>query len=133
MIAEALPVRLFREDRNYYWRFDDQRGWHSGFTESDELVYTGQVAVPAGGRGKLAVPVKYGRYRGEVLDPDTGFFNRFRFYAGWSAKEDETQGVRPDRVALKLDKPAYADGGTAKLTITPAKPSSPSRATPCCG
>jgi hypothetical protein len=27
--------------------------------------------------------------------------------------------VRPDRVALKLDKPAYADGETAKLTITP--------------
>ena len=119
LAAAALPVRLFREDRNYYWRFDDQRGWHSGFTESDELVYTGQVAVPAGGRGKLALPVKYGRYRVEVLDPDTGFFNRFRFYAGWSAKEDETQGVRPDRVALKLDKPAYADGGTAKLTITP--------------
>ena len=119
LAAAALPVRLFREDRNYYWRFDDQRGWHSGFTESDELVYTGQVAVPAGGRGKLAVPVKYGRYRVEVLDPDTGFFNRFRFYAGWSAKEDETQGVRPDRVALKLDKPAYADGGTAKLRITP--------------
>jgi uncharacterized protein YfaS (alpha-2-macroglobulin family) len=27
--------------------------------------------------------------------------------------------VRPDRVALKLDKPAYADGDTARLTITP--------------
>lgn len=119
LAAAALPVRLFRENRDYYWRFDDQRGWHSGFTESDELVYTGQVAVPAGGRGKLAVPVKYGRYRVEVLDPDTGLFNRFRFYAGWSAKDDETQGVRPDRVALKFDKPAYADGDTAKLTITP--------------
>ena len=119
LAAPALPVRLFREDRNYYWRFDDQRGWHSGFTESEELVFTGQVAAPAGGRGKLAVPVKYGRYRVEVLDPDTGLVNRFRFYAGWSAKDDETQGIRPDRVALKLDKPVYADGGTAKLTITP--------------
>ena len=115
----ALPVRLFRENRDYYWRFDDQRGWHSGFTETDELVLSTQVTVPAGGRGKLALPVKYGRYRVEVLDPETGLFNRFRFYAGWSAKDDETQGVRPDRVALKLDKALYADGETARLTITP--------------
>ncbi|WP_300453740.1 alpha-2-macroglobulin [Accumulibacter sp.] len=115
----ALPVRLFRENRNYYWRFDDQRGWNSGFTETDELVSTTQVSIPAGGRGKLTVPVKYGRYRIEILDPETRQTMRFRFYAGWSAKDDETQGVRPDRVALKLDKPAYADGDTARLTITP--------------
>jgi uncharacterized protein YfaS (alpha-2-macroglobulin family) len=88
-------VRLFRENRNYYWRFDDQRGWHSGFTETDELVATTQVSVPAGGRGKLSLPVKYGRYRVEVFDPETGQTTRFRFYAGWSAKDDEAQGVRP--------------------------------------
>lgn len=115
----ALPVRLFRENRNWYWRFDDNRGWHSGYTETDELVATTKVSVPAGGRGKLLLPVKYGRYRVEVLNPDTGLITRFRFYAGWAAKDDETQGVRPDRVALKLDKPAYADGDTATLTITP--------------
>ena len=115
----ALPVRLFRENRNYYWRFDDQRGWHSGFTESDELVSTTQVSLPAGGRGKLALPVKYGRYRVEVFDPETRLTSRYRFYAGWSAKDDETQGVRPDRVALKFDKASYADGDTAKLSITP--------------
>lgn len=117
--AAALPVRLFREDRRYYWRFDDQRGWNSGFTETDELVATTQIGVPAGGRGKLSVAVKYGRYRVEVFDPDTRQTTRFRFYAGWSAKDDETQGIRPDRVALKLDKPAYNDGDTARLTITP--------------
>ncbi|EXI89449.1 MAG: hypothetical protein AW11_01540 [Candidatus Accumulibacter regalis] len=115
----ALPVRLFREDRQYYWRFDDQRGWHSGFTEGNELVATTQVSVPAGGRGRLSLPVTYGRYRVEVFDPETGQTTRFRFYAGWSAKDDETQGVRPDRVALKLDKPAYKAGDTARLTITP--------------
>ncbi len=117
--ATALPVRVFREDRHWYWRFDDQRGWHSGYNETDELVATTQVSVPAGSRGKLLVPVKYGRYRVEVLNPETRLVTRFRFYAGWSAKDDETQGVRPDRVALKLDKPAYADGDTARLTITP--------------
>jgi uncharacterized protein YfaS (alpha-2-macroglobulin family) len=117
--AAALPVRLFRENRNWYWRFDDQRGWHSGFSETDELVATTTVSVPAASRGKLSLPVKYGRYRVEVLDPETGLTARYRFYAGWSAKDDETQGVRPDRVALKFDKPAYADGDTAVLTVTP--------------
>ncbi|SIQ83959.1 hypothetical protein SAMN05421829_10795 [Aromatoleum tolulyticum] len=115
----ALPVRLFRENRNYYWRFDDQRGWNSGFTETDELVSTTQVSMPAGGRGKLALPVKYGRYRLEVFDPETQQTARYRFYAGWYAQDDETRGVRPDLVALKLDKAGYADGETARLTITP--------------
>ncbi|GHU03403.1 hypothetical protein FACS1894158_01740 [Betaproteobacteria bacterium] len=116
--AENLPIRLFRENRHYYWRFDDNRGWHSGFTETDELELSTQVPVPDG-RGAFTVPVEYGRYRVEVLDPETGLTMRFRFYAGWSAKEDEAQGVRPDRVALKFDKPAYVEGETARLTITP--------------
>jgi len=117
--ATALPVRLFRENRQYYWRFEDQRGWTSGFTETDELTETTSVTVPAGGRGKLALPVRYGRYRLEILDPETGQSLRYRFYAGWSARADEAQGSRPDRVALKLDKPAYRDGDHARLTITP--------------
>ena len=119
LLGTSLPARLFRENRDYYWRFDDQRGWHSGFTETDELVATASVAVPAGGRGTLQVPVKYGRYRLEIADPETGKTLKYRFYAGWSARNDEDQGIRPDRVALKLDKPAYRDGDTAKLTITP--------------
>ncbi|MFZ6655098.1 MG2 domain-containing protein [Undibacterium sp. TJN19] len=117
--SPTLPVRLFREDRNYYWRFEDQRGWQSGFTETDELVETAAVAVPATGRGKLRLPVRYGRYRLEVLDPDTKQQAVYRFYVGWSARSDETQGVRLDKVAMKLDKPGYKDGDTVHLTITP--------------
>lgn len=117
--AQGLPVRLFRENRYYYWRFDDQRGWHSGYNETDELVASTQLNLGQGGRAKLALPVKYGRYRLEVLDPETRLTTRYRFYAGWSAKDDETQGVRPDRVALKLDKPAYSDGETVRLSLTP--------------
>lgn len=117
--AKALPVRLFRENRDYYWRFDDQRGWHSGFSESDELVSTANLDIPLGARGKLEVPVKYGRYRVEINDPETQQILKYRFYAGWSARTDESQGIRPDRVALKFDKPAYREGETARLTVTP--------------
>lgn len=117
--ASGLPVRLFRENRNYYWRYDDQRGWNSGFTDSDELVYTGSVDVPLNARGRIHVPVKYGRYRLEILDPLTGQTQIYRFYAGWSAQGDEAAGLRPDRVALKLDRDGYHGGDTAHLTITP--------------
>jgi len=117
--AQSLPVYLYREDRNYYWRFEDQRGWTSGFTETEELVETTTATIPAGGRGKIALPVKYGRYRLEIVDPDTKLRLRYRFYAGWSARADEAQGSRPDRVALKLDKPAYVEGETVNVTITP--------------
>ncbi|NEX60667.1 alpha-2-macroglobulin family protein [Noviherbaspirillum galbum] len=117
--AASMPVRLFRENREYYWRFEDQRGWTSGFTETDELVDTSSVSVPAGGRGKLRLPVRYGRYRIEITDPETNLQTVYRFYVGWSARTDESQGVRPDRVALKLDKAAYRDGDTVHLTINP--------------
>lgn len=117
--ATGMPVRLFRENRETYWRFEDQRGWTSGFTEADELVETATVSIPAAGRGKLRLPVKYGRYRLEILDPETRLQTVYRFYAGWSARSDETQGIRPDRVGLKLDKAAYRDGDTARVTITP--------------
>jgi uncharacterized protein YfaS (alpha-2-macroglobulin family) len=120
LLAEAgLPVKLYREDRNYYWRFDDQRGWNSGFTESDELVATQTVSLTAGQRAKLRVPVRYGRYRVEIFDPASNQTLVYRFYAGWSARDDESAGVRPDRVALKLDKAAYKPGDTVHVEMKP--------------
>lgn len=116
--AANLPVRLFRMDRHYYWQFSDNGGWHSGFSESEELVTTTSVNITAAGRAKLSVPVKYGHYRLEIFDPSTEKSLKYQFYAGWFAKEDESQGVRPDRVALKFDKKAYQDGETATLTLT---------------
>jgi uncharacterized protein YfaS (alpha-2-macroglobulin family) len=117
--GDALTVRLFREERQYYWRFEDQRGWHSGFTETEDLVATTSTTFAAGSRGKVALPVTYGRYRIEVTDPETKLTARYRFYAGYGARAEESQGMRPDRVALKLDKAAYAEGETVKLTVTP--------------
>lgn len=115
----GMPYRLFLETRDYYWRFDDQRGWNSGYTDNDQLAYTGTVSVPASGRGHLRVPVRYGRYRLEIADPATGLTQIYRFYAGWNAQQDEAAGVRPDRVTLKLDRDGYRGGDTAHLTITP--------------
>lgn len=63
--------------RQYYWRFDDQRGWNSGYTETDELVDSREIELKD--RGQLTVPLKWGRYRLEIADPETGETLRYRF------------------------------------------------------
>jgi uncharacterized protein YfaS (alpha-2-macroglobulin family) len=117
--VNALPVRLIRENRDFYWRFDNERGWYSGYNQTDELTETANVDIPAGGRGKLHLPVRWGSYRLEIVDPATHLTLRYRFSAGWSFdNSQEDAGQRPDRVGLMLDKTGYANGDTAKLTVT---------------
>jgi uncharacterized protein YfaS (alpha-2-macroglobulin family) len=110
-------VRLFQENRDYYWRFDDQRGWNSGFTETDLLRQS--LTVQAGARAKFNVPVQWGRYRLEVDDPETGLTLRYRFFAGWGAQDADEMGNRPDRVQVHLSGAPYKAGDTAKITLTP--------------
>ena len=95
-ILDVVPsaMRVIREERQYYWRFDDQRGWHSGYTESEELIETGAVALKE--RTKIKVPVRWGRYRIEIHDPEHKQTLRYRFYAGWGAQDAESLGNRPD-------------------------------------
>src|SRR3546814_19555328 len=39
-------LRLYRENRRHYWRYDDQRGWNSGYTDTEELVESRVIALP---------------------------------------------------------------------------------------
>ncbi|WP_438800845.1 alpha-2-macroglobulin family protein [Achromobacter pestifer] len=115
-LAQA-QMRLYREDRQYYWRFDDQRGWNSGYTETEELLDSREIAL--NDRAQLTVPVKWGRYRLEIADPETGQTLRYRFYAGWNAQDADSMGNRPDRVQMKLEGVPAKPGDTVKLTLTP--------------
>lgn len=115
-IKEA-PFRLVREDRQYYWRYDAGRGWHSGYSEAEETVQSGAVQLKA--RAKLTVPVRWGTYRLEITDPDTQLITRYRFYAGWNAQDAESVGNRPDRVRLELEGAPAKPGDSVKLKIMP--------------
>jgi alpha-2-macroglobulin len=119
--GKDIAVRLLREERQWYWRYDDGRGWNSGYNEQEELIEARTVALPA--RSKLSLPVKWGRYRLELTDPQTGHTSRYRFYAGWGAQDADDVGNRPDRVQLKLEGAPFnalsKSGGKARLTITP--------------
>jgi hypothetical protein len=70
-------------------------------------------------RTPLSLPVKYGRYRLEVLDPNTRQTARYRFYAGWNAQDADDMGNRPDRVGMKLEGAPYKAGDKARITLTP--------------
>ena len=114
---KAAQFRLVREDRQYYWRYDVGRGWHSGYSEAEETVHAGAIELK--NRAKLTVPVTWGTYRLEVIDPDTKITLRYRFYAGWNAQDSDSVGNRPDRVRLQLEGAPAKPGGEVKLKIVP--------------
>lgn len=115
--AATVKLRLVREDRQYYWRYDDQKGWHSGYAETDEVVQTQELSV--GDRTRVGLQVGWGRYRLEAHDPQTGLAMRYRFYAGWNAQDAEEIGNRPDRVQLQLAKAPLKAGDRPELKILP--------------
>ena len=115
--VKDLQMRLVREDRRWYWRYDEDRGWNSGYNLEEELTEARSLAIQE--RTKISLPVRYGRYRLELKDPETGLTSRYRFYAGWGAQGEDDVGNRPDRVQLKLEGAPFKPGDKAKLTITP--------------
>ncbi|MDR0277106.1 MAG: alpha-2-macroglobulin family protein [Paucimonas sp.] len=120
LAADNLRVRLVRERRDYYWNYSQSDGWSYNFNEKMLTESEQTVSVPAGSTTKLSFPVEWGPYRVEVEDPDTGITSSLRFWAGYRAQDNADGGaVRPDQVRLALDKPAYNDGDTAKVTVTP--------------
>ena len=114
----GVQLKLLREDRQYHWRFDDQRGWQNGFVETEELQLQ-QTLNLGGTRSRVDLPVRYGRYRLELRDPETGQVARYRFYAGWGAQDAEDVGNRPDRVKLAWRKAPFKEGQAASLSIQP--------------
>lgn len=120
LAAENLKVRLARERRDYYWSYSDNDGWSNHYNEKFLNLSEETVSVKKDSTAKISFPVEWGPYRVEVEDPSTGLISSVRFWAGYRWQDNAEGGaVRPDQVKLALDKPAYADGDTAKVTVTP--------------
>ena len=120
LAADNLKVRLIRERRDYYWNYSDNDGWSYHFNEKFLTLAEETLSIKAGDTAKVSFPVEWGPYRVEVEDPQTGVTSSLRFWAGYRAQDNAEGGaVRPDQVKLALDKPAYADGDTATVTVTP--------------
>lgn len=120
LAAEGLKVRLVRERRDYFWSFSESDGWSHNYNEKQLLLAEERVNVPAGGTARVAFDLDWGPYRVEVEDPASGMLSSLRVWAGWRWQDNAEGGaVRPDQVKLALDRPAYAEGQTAQVTVTP--------------
>ena len=121
--ASELAVKLLRERRQYNWRWLDGSGWQTDYVSQWETESEQTLSIEAGQRAKIHLPVSWGGYRLEVFDPSTGLSLRLPFEAGWGwFNEGQEAGSRPDKVKLALDRPAYDEGDTVKLTIKPPHP-----------
>lgn len=122
--AENVEVTLIREDRQYFWEYNTNQGWHWNFNEKEFPVASDNIPLKADGPTTVSYPVDWGNYRLVVRNTNTGTLTSVHFYAGYNWYYDwknagNSIAARPDRINLALDKPAYDSGDTAELKILP--------------
>jgi hypothetical protein len=115
--AGGLKYELVREVYEYQWYHSEGRWNYRGFLR-DEPVREGTLDVAADKPGALTLVAPPGRYRLEVRDEKTGAAASIRYFVGWSYAGEAGDEV-PDKLAVRLDKPSYKAGETAKVSIRP--------------
>ena len=113
----GLRWELLRIERDFQWYRTDGR-WNYESVTYTSRVEDGTVDVAADAAARISANVDWGRYRLEVAsaDPD-GPVSSVEFTAGWYVEASGADS--PDTLELSLDKPAYAIGDTATVTIAP--------------
>lgn len=112
----GLTYTWVREITNYQW-YQDNGTWKYQSVTRDRLITSGNISIGAETPAKLAQAFPWGTYRLTISDPGTGAASSYRFYSGWAAS---ASGDRPDRIPVAANKPAYAAGETAHVSIKPA-------------
>lgn len=117
--SQTLAVTLVREEREYFWEYNAAEGWQRRDLTNEYPILQQKITLDAKAQAKVSFPVQYGHYRLEVEDPETGLKSAYAFHAGWDWEQAENTAVRPDQIELAVDKQAYSEGETLKLSITP--------------
>ncbi|HTO40388.1 MAG TPA: alpha-2-macroglobulin, partial [Rhizomicrobium sp.] len=112
---DGLTYSWLREDTTYQW-YQDGNQWKYQAVTRDRLMSGGSLSVQAGAVAKLAQGFGWGAYRLVITEPKSGASASYRFYSGWAAN---AAGDRPDRIPVAADKPSYAIGQTARVSIKP--------------
>lgn len=120
-----VEVRLVKEDRDYYWEYSQNKGWHYQYNEKEYVVESSTVSIPKGELATVSFPVEYGYYRLEAVDSRSQIITALRFYAGynwyenWQENQQAQRAAKPDKVSLAFDKESYLAGDKAVLSIVP--------------
>ncbi len=116
LLGGELTYVLERNRGDYYWVYSEESGWDlkrdiGWAPESSDVLH-----VKAGETVPLSLKVRWGEYRLIVQD---SHHNQtiYRFDAGWSNDSEKQRPVKPDQLAMTLDKPSYQDGDTVVATI----------------
>ena len=122
--ASDVQVTLIKEDRQYFWEYNQHRGWHWEWSEKEYTVTSENIVIKDNDIRTIGFPVNWGNYRLEVKNNQTGALSSIRFFAGHNWYYDwknakNASGARPDKVSLALDKASYKVGDIAQLSIMP--------------
>lgn len=117
--TQPLAVTLVREDKEYFWEYNNAEGWQRKELSSEYPTVQQKITLDAAAHGKAVFAVQYGYYRLEVEDKETGLKTVYPFHAGWDWEQSENTAARPDQIELALDKAKYQTGDVVKLKITP--------------
>lgn len=113
--AGKLGYELVREVFEYQWYNSDGR-WNYRGVVRDEPIEKGAFDIAADKPAELSFARPGGRYRLTITDAATGAAASYRFSFGWTYAGESSEEV-PDKLQVRLDKPAYKAGETAKLSI----------------
>ncbi len=121
--ADNVELTLIREDRQYFWEFNQQRGWHWNYSEKEFPVATETHAIGEKAT-EVSFPVDWGRYRLEAKNTANNIISSFRFFVGYNWYYDwknakDSAAARPDKINLALDKASYKASQVAELKVLP--------------
>ncbi|WP_300668443.1 alpha-2-macroglobulin family protein, partial [Desulfoluna sp.] len=114
-----LQVTLIRQDRNWYWRHTNSRGWHWDWNESPVTVFSKSLTTRKGEAPSVSLPLSWGRYRVEVTDGTVQSAFEFETSWSWWGNAGTGSSQKPDQVSLGFGKASYLPGEKAELRITP--------------
>ncbi len=115
--AKNLKVTVIKEQRDYYWEFKND-AWQWGSSRQFYQVDQFSLDLGENGSGYVDIPVKWGGYRLEIVDPSTGLTTGVEIWAGWRQELGQGQEMnRPDRVDLVTDKKSYSPGDRVRVTV----------------
>src|SRR5882757_7566433 len=113
LAKSGLKYELLRVDTSYQW-YRQNGQWNYEPVKRTERVANGVVDVATDKPARLSLPVKWGRYRLEVSEPNVTITS-LSFDAGFYA---EASADTPDLLEIALDKADVKSGDAMNVAVT---------------
>ena len=99
LARDGLQWDLFEEQYDYVWYEDDR--WQYRGVLYDRRLDGGKLDIAIDTPAMVSATTRWGHYRLEIFDPETGIASSYRFRGGWSYGLAAADGT-PDSVTVTL-------------------------------